>query len=129
MTMKIKTTKISETWMLTCFAKFVPTKMTNHTVVGNVLNINCTADHRESFQEPSSVQYSGEFHGTSILWLLYYLNEDFMVASSLAKCCWVYNNSLDSLAEVSSYHNTKCKQSNNTRHYLASHGAVSTVKL
>ena len=47
MTMKMKTTKISETWMLTGFAKFVPTKITNHTVVGNVHNINCTADHRE----------------------------------------------------------------------------------
>ena len=49
--MKIKTAKMSETWMLTCFAKFVPTKITNHTVLDNVLNINCTADHRESFQE------------------------------------------------------------------------------
>ena len=68
LTMKIKTTKTSETRTLICFVKFEPMKITNHTVVGNVLN--CTADHRESFQEPNSVSYSGKFYDTIISWLL-----------------------------------------------------------
>ena len=66
--MKIKIAKFLKPGFWSVLQKFVPMKITNHTVVGNALSINCTADHRESFQEPSSVPYSGEFHGTSIAW-------------------------------------------------------------
>ena len=70
LTLKIKTSKIPETWILVCFAKIVQAKITNHIVgvlllkldaVGQILYFSAASQHamidssRHSLPVPMSV--------------------------------------------------------------------------
>ena len=70
--MKIKIAKFLKPGFWSVLQKFVPIKITNHTVVGNALNINCTADHRERASKNQIVYHIvGNFIVQALHGLLY----------------------------------------------------------